>query len=316
MTETNNKGSTMAGHRIDVHHHFYPPDLKDVLGGGPTKDWTVQSSLNEMDDHEFASVALSASSIPPDWWRHDDAWLRSTTRRFNEFGAEMVKDRPDRFGLFAFLPMRDVEGSLAEIEYAFDTLGADGVGIATNFGDLWPGDPDCAPVFDELNRRSALVYIHPTVPFCCQGLFGFSDSLVEYPFDTCRAILSLLFSGTFHRCRNIRFVFCHAGGVLPALTGRIEWGIARMKDVATIMPDGYLAEIARLHFDTATSGNSIAMDALKAVAPVSQILFGSDYPYGRIGMNLDGLHACGLSEDELKAIERDNALRLVPRLAG
>lgn len=306
----------MAGHRVDVHHHFYPPDLKDVLGGGPTKDWTPQLSLNEMDDHEFASVALSASSIPTDWWRQDDNWLRKTTRRFNEFGAEMVKDRPDRFGLFAFLPMRDVEGSLAEIEYAFDTLGADGIGIATNFGDKWPGDPEFAPVFDELNRRQALVYIHPTVPFCCEGLLGLGSSLVEYPFDTCRAILSLLFSGTFARCRDIRFVFCHAGGVLPALTGRIEWGISRMKEFEKLAPDGYRAEIEKLHFDTATSGNPIAMGALRALVPVSQIMFGSDYPYGRIGMNLDGLHACGFSNRELAAVERENALRLVPRLAG
>ncbi len=306
----------MAGHRIDVHHHFYPPDLKDVLGGGPTKDWTPQSSLNEMDESEFASVALSASSIPPDWWRRDDAWLRKTVRRFNEYGAEMVRDRPDRFALFALLSMRDVEGSLAEVEYAFDTLGADGVGIATNFGDKWPGDPEYAPIFDELDRRGALVYIHPTVPFCCDGLLGVSSSLVEYPFDTARAILSLLLSGTFMRCRNIRFVFCHAGGVLPVLTGRVEWGTERMGDFPTLAPDGYRAELARLHFDTATSTNPIALGALRAVVPVSQILFGSDFPYGRIAPTLAGLDECGLSDAERSAIERDNALRLVPRLAG
>ena len=304
----------MAGHRIDVHHHFYPPDLKDVLGGGPTRDWTPQSSLNEMDDNEFASVALSASSIPTAWWRHDDNWLRKTVRRFNEFGAEMVRDRPDRFGLFAFLSMRDVEGSLAEIEHAFDTLRADGVGIATSFGDKWPGDAEFAPIFDELDRRGALVYIHPTVPFCCEGLLGLGSSLIEYPHDTCRAILSLLFGGTLLRCRNIRFVFCHAGGTLLALTGRLEWGISRMKDFAQLAPDGYRAEIQRLHFDTATSGNAIALGALRSLVPVSQIMFGSDFPYGRIKANLDGLHTCGLADAELAAVERDNALRLVPRL--
>ncbi|MDX1482875.1 MAG: amidohydrolase family protein [Alphaproteobacteria bacterium] len=303
----------MAGHRIDVHHHFYPPDLKDVLGGGPTRDWTPQSSLDEMDANACASVALSASSIPTHWWRQDDAWLRKTVRRFNEYGAEMVKDRPDRFGLFAFLSMRDVEGSLTEIEYAFDTLGADGVGIATSFGDKWPGDPEFAPIFDELDRRGALVYIHPTVPFCCEGLLGLGSSLIEYPHDTCRAILSLLFSGTFARCRDIRFVFCHAGGTLPALTGRIEWGISRMKDFDALAPAGYRAELERLHYDTATSGNPIALGALRAVVPISQILFGSDFPYGRIKGNLEGLHGCGLSDDELAAVERGNALRLVPR---
>lgn len=306
----------MAGHRIDIHHHFYPPDLKDVLGGGPTRDWTVQSSLDEMDANEFASVALSASSIPTAWWRHDDDWLRKTVRRFNEFGAEMVKDRPDRFGLFAFLSMRDVDGSLAEIEYVFDTLHADGVGIATSFGDKWPGDGEFQPIFDELDRRGALVYVHPTVPFCCEGLLGVSSSLVEYPFDTARAILSLLLGGTFIRCRNIRFVFCHAGGVLPALTGRIEWGTARIEGFPALTPDGYRAELARLHFDTATSANPIALGALRAVVPVSQILFGSDFPYGRIGPTLAGLENCGLTKTERAAIERGNALRLVPRLGG
>lgn len=305
----------MAGHRIDVHHHFYPEDLKDVLGGGPTRKWTPQASLDEMDSNEVASVALSASSIPTDWWRRDTDWLRRTVRRFNEFGAEMVKDRPDRFALFAFLSMRDVEGSLDEIQYAFDTLKADGVGIATNFGDKWPGDPEFAPIFDELNRRKALVYIHPTVPFCCEGLLGLGSSLVEYPFDTCRAALSLLFSGTFARCRDIRFVFCHAGGVLPALTGRIEWGVSRMDDFARLAPAGYRAEVARLHFDTATAANPIALNALRALVPTENIMFGSDFPYGRQGINLDGLHACGLSDAELAAIERDNALRLIPRLA-
>lgn len=304
----------MAAHRIDVHHHFYPPDLKDVLGGGPTRDWTPQSSLDEMDANEVGSVALSASSIPTDWWRHDDAWLRRTVRRFNEYGAEMVKDRPDRFGLFAFLSMRDVEGSLAEIEYAFDTLKADGVGIATSFGDKWPGDPEFAPIFDELNHRKALVYIHPTTPFCCEGLLGVNASLLEYPHDTCRAVMSLLLGGTFLRCRNIRFVFCHAGGTLPALTGRIEWGTGRRPDFPEVAPEGYRAEVARLHFDTATAANPIALGALRAVVSMDHIMFGSDFPYGRIGTNLDGLKDCGLTPAEFAGIEGANALRLVPRL--
>lgn len=306
----------MPAHRIDVHHHFYPPDLKDVLGGGPTKTWTPQSSLDEMDANEVAAVALSASSIPPDWWRHDAAWLRRTSRRFNEYGAEMVKDKPGRFALFAFLSMKDVEGTLDEIAYAFDTLKADGVGISTNFGDEWPGDARFAPIFDELNRRKALVYVHPTVPFCCEGLLGISSSMIEYPQDTARAILSLLFSGTFRRCRDIHFVFCHGGGVLPALTGRIEWGTARMKDFAAIAPDGYRAEMARLHYDTATAANPITLNALRAIVPHTQIMFGSDYPYGRIRPIVDGLQTCGLSADELAAIEQGNALRLVPRLQG
>lgn len=304
----------MAAYRVDVHHHFYPEDLKSVLGGGPTKTWTPQSSLNEMDANEVESVALSASSIPTDWWRRDAAWLRKTSRRFNEYGAEMVKSRPDRFALFAFLTMKDVEGTLAEIEYAFDTLKADGVGMSTNFGDEWPGDARFAPIFDELNRRKALVYLHPTVPFCCEGLLGVSSSLIEYPQDTARAILSLLFSGTFHRCRDIRFVFCHAGGVLPSLTGRIEWGTERMADFPKLAPQGYRAELARLHFDLATAANPISLGALRAVVPVSQIMYGSDFPYGKMKPNFDGLQGCGLSPNDLRAIERDNALRLVPRL--
>ncbi len=128
--------------------------------------------------------------------------------------------------------------------------------------------------------------------------------------------MSLLFSGTFVRCRDIRFVFCHAGGTLPALTGRVEWGTVRMGDFAAQAPDGYRAELARLHFDTATSTNAIALGALRSVVPISQIMFGSDFPYGRIGPTLDGLDDCGLTAEERAAIEYGNAQRLVPRFKG
>src|SRR6185437_4865242 len=134
-------------------------------------------------------------------------------RLCNDYGAGMVRDFPGRYGLFATLPMVDIDASLREIEHAFNTLKADGVGLQTNYGDKWPGDKTYAPVFDELNRRKALVYFHPTDSPAFDGILPDVPSpMIEFPFDSTRAIVSLLFSGTFTRCADIRWIFSHGGG--------------------------------------------------------------------------------------------------------
>src|ERR1019366_1430625 len=136
-------------------------------------------------------------------------------RKSNDYGAQLVKDYPGRFGLFAALPLPDQDGSLREIEYAFDVLKADGIALMTDYGDKWPGDPAFVPVFDELNRRKAIVFVHPTAPNCCTSLIpGTTGSWLEYLFDTARAITSFLVNGTFARFPDIRFIFCHSGGTM------------------------------------------------------------------------------------------------------
>jgi 6-methylsalicylate decarboxylase len=302
--------------RIDTHFHYYPPGVGSELGSGISKRWSPQIAMDEMDKNGIVSAVLSVSSAPEGWWRLDPQQLRGKVRALNDFAAQMVRDKPTRFGQFAFLSMADVDGTLKEIEYAFDTLKADGVGVSTSYGDKWPGDPAFKPIFDELNRRKAVVYFHPNAPFCCGGNLvpDVAVSWAEYPHDSTRAILSLLFSGSFVRHRDIKFLFSHGGGTIPMLAGRIDWLSKGVKDRAAVAPDGIAAEFKRLHYDTASAFYPAPMAALLKTVPASQVVYGSDYPYVTEAATAEGLTKAGLSAADLKAIEMDNALRLVPRL--
>jgi predicted TIM-barrel fold metal-dependent hydrolase len=184
----------------------------------------------------------------------------------------------------------------------------------TSYGDKWPGDPAYVPVFDELNRRKALVYFHPAAPNCCRNLMpNIPPVFTEVPQDTTRAITSLLFSGSFARFRGIRFIFSHAGGTIPMLAGRLSYYSAEMKDLVDKMPNGIEFELRRLYYDIASSGNPPSMAALMKLVPTSQVLFGADYPFVRIAETVSGMTQVGLSAADLQAIGRDNALALLPR---
>jgi predicted TIM-barrel fold metal-dependent hydrolase len=186
----------------------------------------------------------------------------------------------------------------------------------TNIGDKWLGDAHYAPVFEELNRRGAVVYTHPVAPDCCRDLLEeFNDSVIEYGTDTTRAIGKLLFSGSAARYPRIRFVFSHAGGTMPFLVGRFQRSIQN-HPVPDRLPNGVMPEIRRLFYDTAQSANPVTMAALHKVAGTSQILFGTDFPYRSIEEHARDLAGCGFGAAELGDIERGNACRLFPRLAA
>jgi 6-methylsalicylate decarboxylase len=312
--------------RIDVHHHFFPPQYLEPLAewgrhnglGGlqaPQREWSIAGAVAEMDRTGTASAVLSIST--PGIWFGDQEQARRMARLCNEYAAQMGQDNKGRFGLFASVPMPDVEGTLREIEYALDVLKADGIGLMTSYGDTWPGDARFVPVFEELNRRKAVAYFHPLAPNCCGSLMpGVPASLVEYPQDTARAVLSLLLNGRLAQFKDVRFLFSHAGASIPVLAGRIANGSRGRKDLAQIAPDGIEAELKRLHYDTANSAYAPTMAALLAFVPVSQVLFGSDYPYLTIAQNLEGFAALGLGAAERRAIDRGNAERLLPRFKG
>jgi predicted TIM-barrel fold metal-dependent hydrolase len=311
---------------IDTHHHYFPPEIQTSWrdyaarkGESPMVPgqarWTPSASLEEMDKNGIATSILSISSIPGVWFDLDTQGMRRMARLSNEFAARMVADHPGRYGLFASLPMPDVDGSLKEIEHAFDSLKADGIVLATSFGDRWPGDRAFRPVFEELNRRKAVVFFHPVTPNCCVGLHtGIPPSMLEVPYDTGRAITSLLLSGSFVRLRDIRWLFSHGGGVMPMLAGRVAAFAQRRRDSKEFAPDGVLAELQRLHYDTANAAWPVSLAALLKMVPPSQVLFGTDFPYFLTAPQMSDLDETGLSPGALAAIQRGNAARLIARL--
>jgi predicted TIM-barrel fold metal-dependent hydrolase len=324
IAQTTGGGPAAAkANRIDVHHHILSPAYRNqqrerilaISDADPSAlfNWTPEKALDEMDKY---GIATGMGSIPlPGVWFGNVQEGRSIARQWNEYTAQLAKDHPGRFGLMAALPLPDQDGSLGEIEYAFDVLKADGIGLITSYGDKWPGDPAFAPVFAELNRRKAVVYFHPTAPNCCFSLVpGIPPSWTEFLFDTTRAIDSLLINGAFTRYPEIRFIFSHAGGTIAVLANRIAALFARHKEYADRAPNGVIAELKKLYYDVANSVNPSSMSALTNLVPQSQMLFGSDYPYIPVGATAGALDQFGLAAPALQAINRDNATRLFPRL--
>lgn len=314
----------MAAHRIDVHHHILPPDYVQTVGderigplilSGKTPEWTPEMSIEAMDRNGIATSITSISA--PGLWFGDTDETRRLCRDCNDYADRLRRDFPGRFGMFANLPIPDVDASMAEISYALDDLKADGIGLLTSYGDRYPGDPEFAPIFDELNRRGAVVYFHPTNAPCNQCQPEIPAATLDFPIDTTRAIVSLLFSGTFARCQNIRFIFSHAGGAAPYLAERIARLGAR-PGFKEAVPNGVVPELARLYYDTALSANWLAFRSLLELVTPDHVLFGSDYPFApepTMVATVKGLIDLGLEPDVLRGIERDNALALFPQFA-
>ena len=304
--------------RIDVHHHFYPPEYRPAMGKygelPPVKQWTLERTVEELDRNGVETAMLSLS--PPGVHQGTEQINRSLSRAVNEHAAALRAERPALFGHFATVPMPDVDATLAEIAHAMDTLGADGIQLMTSYGDRWPGHPDFDPVFDELNRRGAVVFIHPLEPDCCTDLIPWvPPPLAEFTADTTRCVFSLLLSGTLARCPDIRFILCHSGSSVPIFAGRAQvMGYERA--FADKLPNGIDHELQRLHYDIALAANRPALAALFAYVSASQVLLGTDYPFGDTAETICGLEAFGLEAGDLDAIYRGNAERLIPRLAG
>ncbi len=306
-----------APHRIDVHHHFVPPKYKEEVNRKRAmqpcmQSWTVQGSIEDMDKAGVA-IALVSITLPGLYFGNVEE-ARRLTRICNDYAMEMSRTYPRRFGLFAALPWPDIEGSLKEIDYALDSLKADGIGLYTSYGTQWLGHPDFAPLFEELNRREAVVYTHPVCAPCVQGLIPeINESIIEYGTDTTRAIASLLFTGSAVRYPNIKWIFSHAGGTMPFLIERLV-NLGKTPAYAARLPNGLLHELKRFYYDTAQASNPSALGCLRTIAPISQIMFGTDYPYRLASEHVAGIAGCGFSAAEVRAIDGDNAVRLLPRL--
>jgi predicted TIM-barrel fold metal-dependent hydrolase len=311
-------GSATNPRRIDMHHHFAPPEWMAEVKGRPLLNaanlkWTAELSLADMDKGGVAASILSITN--PGIWFGDKEKTRVLARACNEFGAKLVRAHPTRFGLFATLPLPDVDASLKEIAYAYDTLKTDGIGLLTSYDDAWLGNKAFRPVMEELNRRRAVVAVHPTAANCCRSLeYGLGPGSIEYGTDTTRAIIGVAFSGDAARFPEIRFIWSHAGGSLPFLASRIDGGSNGAKDA---LPNGFMAEARRFHYDLAGAANKGAIASLLQLVKPSQIVFGTDFPPGgSAASEAEAIASTGMfSEADLRAVDRDNAVRLLPRFA-
>lgn len=306
-----------APHRIDIHHHIVPPAYAAELarrGLGGVPPWSPQASLEDMDRNGIATSVVAL--MQPGAYFEDAAADRRMARLSNDYAAQMARDFPGRFGSFATLPLMDTEGSLREIEYAFDTLKADGIGLMTSYGNSYLGDRRFWPIWDELNRRKAVIYTHPLSPACCRNpIEGLPPSAIEFPTDTTRTIASLLFGGGANRYPDIRWIWSHSGGTMPFLWARFTRQVVDMKEQAkVVLPNGLLAEVQRFHFDTAQGHHEGAIAALRVLVQPSQMLFGSDFPYRKAEDARLGLAERSFTKAERVAIDRGNALRLMPGL--
>jgi 6-methylsalicylate decarboxylase len=310
---------------VDTHHHMLPDffwqetnDPLKPVGGIAPPPWSKEGSIEIMDNAgiDFAITSVSTPGVHIG----DDAKARRLARRCNELAATMMQDRPLRFGGFACLPLPDVDGALEELEYALDVLKLDGVVLFSNSCGVYLGDARLEPVFRELDRRGAVVFVHPNAsPDPVAHNLGLPDALIDFPHDTTRAIAQLHYSNRFARTPNVKYIFSHAGGTLPYLAGRFAI-VDAMKVIPGHEERGSAADtFRRLYWDTALSWNTPVLQMLRSVVGMDQVLFGSDYPYLRRDLVIacaDELrNTSALNDKERAAILSGTAVRLFPRLA-
>jgi predicted TIM-barrel fold metal-dependent hydrolase len=311
---------------VDVHHHILPDvffratnDVHNPVGGISPAPWSKETTLAFMDD---AGIDVAITSIStPGVHMGDDAKARVLARQVNEISAGLIFERPDRFGGFAALPLPDVDGALRELEYSLDVLKLDGVVLFSNARGIYLGDARFRPLFDELERRHAVVFVHPTAsPDPAARTLGLPDSLIDFTADTTRAVAQLHYGNTFARTPNVKYIFSHAGGTIPFLATRFS-----IVDAMNVIPGaeerGSAADtLRRLYWDTALSWHAPNLAMLRSVVGMGQVLFGTDYPYLRRDLAVSCPHeiraSAELTEDERQRVLVGNAKKLFPRIAA
>lgn len=316
--------------KIDVHVHFIPPDYRaaaEKLGATPARgdfpDFSEDLSMRLMDSNGIAASILSMSA-PGLRFCKEASSAHELARRANDYAAELVQRRPDRFGVFAALPFFDLEkGRSADVRpavdeaiRALDDLKLDGVGMFSSYGPKYLGDPVFEPLLEELNKRSAVVHLHPMFPEAMQSLdLDFKGNVVEFPFDTTRAALNLVFSHALERYPNIRYILSHGGGALPYLA----WRVAYSPSFPGWNPDDITNLLKRFWIDTALACAPAPVRCWKEFTPMNQVLFGSDWPFApprKVAHEVSLIEGSpALDPSEQAMIARGNALTLFPRLA-
>jgi predicted TIM-barrel fold metal-dependent hydrolase len=313
---------------IDVHAHILPPDYVAAMraagltdrDGHPLADgtrfpaWSLEDSLAIMDRHDIAASVLSVTAPGVQFVAGDSA--RRLARAMNEAMLEIVRQHPARFAILAVLPLSDIDASLQEIDYAFAN-GADGIGLYSNVDGRYLGDPRFTPLFEELDRRGATVFVHPAKPAAAEDLgIGLSAPILEYPFDSTRMLTSLLYSGTLARCRRMKLIVPHGGGAIPYLAARVASAAPRFSRIASSAEA--IALLQGVYYDLTAMGQDCNLALLADFLPADRILVGYDYPFrpeSVIAPHVREFEAfAGFSIEEKARIRQGNALRLFPRL--
>lgn len=310
---------------VDVHHHILPDffflatnETDHPVGGIAPQAWSKESALSFIDD---AGIDVAITSIStPGVHMGDDAAARALARRCNEYAADLIRERPDRYGGFACMPLPDVDGTLVELAYALDVLKLDGVILFSNSRGIYLGDDRFKPVFEELERRKAVVFVHPTAsPDPASHRLGLPDSLIDFTADTTRAVAKLHYSNTFARTPNVKYILSHAGGTIPYIAHRFAI-VDAMKVIPGEEQRGTAADtFRRLYWDTALSWSDPVLHMLRSIVGVDRVLYGSDYPYLRRDMAVGTVKALeqtnSLNDSERQSILNGTAAKLIPRLA-
>jgi predicted TIM-barrel fold metal-dependent hydrolase len=298
--------------KIDVHQHIVPKEYLAALAsvgiknavGEPFPQWDVEDTLSFMNRQGIA-IAINSVSAPGIYFG-DNNFSQKLARKCNEISASIVNKHQNRFGAFAVLPLPDIEASVVELEYALDTLKLDGVALLTNFGGIYIGDVYYDDLFNELNRRKAVVFVHPSVPPLDALPMIIKPAVLEFVFDTTRAIANLIHRGATKRFPDIRFIFSHGGGTVPFITWRISFGNKKI-----------INQLKRFYYDTAVSATPYTLSSLLSLVEPTHVLYGSDYPFlpERVVKTMnEGLQNYDFERETLTNIFQQNALNLIPRL--
>jgi predicted TIM-barrel fold metal-dependent hydrolase len=313
---------------IDVHQHVIPDIYKSelakvgVLGSGenPWPAWSLQRQIELMGEHGIDAVLLSIAS--PGAYFGDVDFTKKLVHLCNETMAQMVEDHPRKFGAVGFVSLPDVEAACRDVAYALDVLKLDGINLQSHTADRYLGDPDEDELYAELDRRRAVIFVHPQRPHVTgMPRYSFPAGYTELTFDTTRAITNLLYNGTLAKFPNIRWIMPHMGGVTPFLLFRLS-GLEDDPKARDKVPEGVAAYLKRLYYDVAQSPSPLAMRALLEVADPSRILFGTDYPSARpaekvMRDTVAAVRAFDGYDDALRRkVMSGNAQALLPRFAN
>ena len=311
--------------RIDVHFHFIPQFYQDAVyaaGTGPAigryPDWSPELALQLMDQFEI-ELAMNSLAQPGVQFGSPESG-RALARRCNEYAAELSVKFPGRFGGFGLVPLFNTDDAVAEIEHCLDTLKLEGICLFASYGGKFLGDAFFNPVFDALNRRDAVVFVHPALHPSSRTLdLPWPGFMMEYLFDTTRAVVNLIFSGALDRYPRIRFILAHAGGLAPYFAWRLS--VSPMIDprLPQLSREAVFAAFDRFWYDNALSPGEITMGALTQLVSRDRILFGSDWPFCNTGVVAEMVKshtAAGLHTDAQRAaIDRGNSLKVWPQFS-